>query len=55
MGELSLQELKDNSTCIVFVPPLCTDKLQPIDLSVQKVVQDKMKQRFQMWFSKKCM
>jgi hypothetical protein len=36
----------------MFVPLSCTDKLQPMDLSVQKVVKDKMKQRFQMWYSK---
>ena len=44
--------MKDNNICIVFVPPWCTDKLQPMDLSVQKIVKDKMKQRFQMWYSK---
>jgi hypothetical protein len=48
MGKEFLQELKDNNICIVFVPLSCTDKLQPMDLSVQKVVKDKMKQRFQM-------
>ena len=52
MGEEFLQELKDNNICNAFVPPSCTDKLQPMDLSVQKVVKDKMKQRFQMWYSK---
>jgi hypothetical protein len=52
MGKEFLQELKDNNICIVFVSLSCTDKLQPMDLSVQKVVKDKMKQRFQMWYSK---
>ena len=36
MGKEFLQELKDNNICIVFVPLSCTDKLQPMDLSVQK-------------------
>jgi hypothetical protein len=52
MGEEFLPELKDNNICNVFVSLSCTDKLQPMDLSVQKVVKDKMKQRFQMWYSK---
>jgi hypothetical protein len=52
IGKEFLQELKDNHICIVFVSPPCTDNLQPMDLSVQKAVKDKMKQRFQIWYSK---
>lgn len=38
---------KEKVICIVFVPPSCTDRLQPMDLTVQKIVKDKLKERFQ--------
>lgn len=34
----------------VFIPSNCTDKLQPIDLSVNKVAKDFLKKRFQEWY-----
>jgi hypothetical protein len=33
------------------IPPCCTDKLQPMDLSVNKLVKDFMKNKFQIWYS----
>ena len=33
----------------VNVPANCTDKLQPLDLSVNKPLNDEMKKRFQVW------
>ena len=45
MGEEFLQELK-----VVCYTVVCS--YQPMDLSVQKVVKDKIKQRFQIWYSK---
>ena len=35
------------------MPANCTDKLQPLDLSVNKPLKDEMKQRFQSWYAKK--
>ena len=34
------------------VPANCTDKLQPLDLSVNKPLKDVMKKRFQAWYAK---
>ena len=36
---------------IVQVPANCTDKLQPLDVSLNKPVKDEMKKRFQMWYA----
>lgn len=47
MGEDFINDLKKKIICIVFVPPSCTDRLQPMDLTVQKIVKDKLKERFQ--------
>lgn len=48
-----VDDLKTKNIEIVYihVPPSTTDKLQPMDLSIQKVVKDKMKQRFQRWYA----
>lgn len=43
--------LKTKNIEIVYIPPSTTDKLQPMDLSIQKVVKDKMKQRFLRWYA----
>lgn len=48
MSSEFVDDLKTKNIEIVYihVPPSTTDKLQPMDLSIQKVVKDKMKQRF---------
>lgn len=52
MGEDFINDLKKKvNICIVFVPPSCTDRLQPMDLTVQKIVKDKLKERFQKWYA----
>lgn len=43
--------LKTKNIETVYIPPSTTDKLQPMDLSIQKAVKDKMKQRFQRWYA----
>ena len=46
-----LQLLDDNYIDVVFVPPNCTDQLQPLDLSFNKPVKDFMRGKFQEWYS----
>ena len=37
----------------MFVPPNCTDRLQPLDLSVNKPAKDLLRDKFQQWYSDK--
>lgn len=36
---------------VVIVPANCTDKLQPLDISINKPFKDEMKKRFQLWYA----
>ena len=49
----AFHELPKENTLVnrVNVPANCTDKLQPLDLSVNKPLKDEMKQRFQAWYA----
>ena len=42
--------LEENNIYFVLIPANCTDKLQPLDLSVNKPVKDFMKRKFQEWY-----
>ena len=46
-----LQLLEDNNIEHVQVPPNCTDRLQPLDLSVNKPAKDFLRSRFQEWYA----
>ena len=46
-----LDLLQENNIITVMVPINCTDKLQPIDLSINKPVKDQMKSKFQEWYA----
>ena len=46
-----LEFLEKNNLYYVIVPPSCTDKLQPLDLSVNKCVKEFLWARFQEWYS----
>jgi len=46
-----LSLLKSHNIIPVVVPPNCTDKLQPIDVSVNKPLKDHMRSKFQEWYS----
>ena len=46
------QLLHANNIHMVVVLPNCTDKLQPIDLSINKPLKDAMKRKFQIWYAK---
>ena len=43
--------LAANNIVVIQLPPNCTDKLQPLDLSVNKPVKDGMKAKFQQWYA----
>lgn len=43
--------LLENNILIVRVPPNCTDRLQPLDISVNKAAKDFLKRKFQEWYS----
>ena len=43
--------LAANNIVAIQLPPNCTDKLQPLDLSVNKPVKDGMKAKFQQWYT----
>ena len=46
-----LQLIKDNNVRVAMVPPNCTDRLQPMDVSVNKAVKNFLRQQFQMWYA----
>ena len=43
--------LQSHNIIAVQVPANCTDKLQPLHVSLNKLVKDEMKKRFQTWYS----
>ena len=43
--------LEDNNIYIVDVPANCTDRLQPMDLSVNKSIKEHLKSSFQLWYA----
>ena len=48
-----LDKFKLESILCVFVPANCTDRLQPLDVCVNKPLKDHMKQSFVAWYSDK--
>ena len=43
--------LEDNHVAVVLVPPNCTDHLQPLDMSVNKLAKNFLRQQFQEWYA----
>ena len=43
--------LQQNNVDIVFVPANCTDRLQPLDVSVNKAAKNFMRDQFQRWYA----
>ena len=50
MGEEFLDFLYENDIKVVYVPAFCTDRLQPLDVSVQKAVHNHFRQSFEDWY-----
>lgn len=46
-----LKVLEENNILVVSVPANCTDRLQPMDLSVNKAVKEFMRGKFRDWYS----
>ena len=51
LTEKVLQVLEDNNIQSVLVPANCTDRLQPMDLSVNKSVKAFLRSQFSTWYS----
>ena len=43
--------LETNHIYYVYVPAHCTDRLQPLDISVNKAVKDHLKRQFRAWYA----
>jgi len=46
-----LDTLERNDILVVEVQPNCTDRLQPLDLAVNKPLKDQMKKQFHLWYA----
>jgi len=47
-----LSLLDKNNISIVMIPPDCTDRLQPLDLCVNKAAKDFLLGQFREWYAK---
>ena len=48
-----LQLLEDNDIRAVMVPANCTDRLQPLDVSVNKLAKTFLREQFHKWYAEK--
>ncbi len=48
-----LSLLSSNNIHVAVVPGNCTDRLQPLDISVNKPAKDFLRAKFQEWYSEK--
>ena len=49
--EEALVMLDNNNIYYVIVPPNCTNKLQPLDISVNKPAKEYLRSKFQLWYA----
>ena len=47
-----LTKLDEANIDHVFIPPNCTDRLQPLDVAINKPIKSFMKEKFIEWYSK---
>ena len=45
------EKMINNGVCYIYVPACCTDRLQPLDLTVNKDFKDELKNSFQNWYA----
>ena len=48
---VTFDKLEKNHIMYVLVPKTCTDRLQPMDLSINKPIKDCLKHSFQAWYA----
>lgn len=53
MTENMFKLLEENHVNIALVPANCTDRLQPLDVSVNKPVKSFLRKQFQEWYAQK--
>ena len=46
-----LRSLDENNINVVLVPPNCTDRLQPLDITVNKAAKEYLRRQFQSWYA----
>jgi len=46
-----LQVLRENNILVLLVPANCTDRLQPLDISVNQSVKHFLREQFQEWYA----
>ena len=46
-----LQILDNNDINVLLIPPNCTDRLQPLDISINKAVKEFLRGKFQKWYA----
>ena len=51
LSEPFRNRMKELGLAYVYVPPNCTSELQPMDLSVQKIIKDKMRDNFESYYA----
>jgi len=50
-GEDFLDFLSENNIKVVYVSVCCTDRLQPLNVSVQKAIKNHLQQSFEDWYA----
>ena len=49
--EAILKLLDENNVSVVLIPPNCTDRLQPLDVSVNKSAKEFLRRKFHSWYA----